>query len=137
MSNQPRSITVDAARQLVTVVLTGRVSTEELQQAFQAMVDHPGFSSGFDSLWDFRDASLVDITVDGIQTIVDYVERHKDQRGAGSVLIVAPNDLDYGVSRTYEALAARLPTPIHTFRTMDEVHAWRAQTHGARKRQAD
>lgn len=117
-------LSVDPERRLATVRLTGTLQADDLKEAFAAMVGHPDFEAGFNSLWDLRGASAARLDFEALRDVVRAVATRKDARGRGKVAIVVTQDVDYGVSRVYEMLASGLPTVVNVFRTLEEAAAW-------------
>lgn len=77
------------------------------------------------TIWDLRDAKIAEWSVEGVQAVVGYVRTHAEQRGSRykSALVTARN-IDYGLSRMYEAYGQDLPLTVRVFRDMDEAREW-------------
>jgi hypothetical protein len=117
-------LSIDRQRRTATVRLTGTLQAADLKDAFSAMVAHPDFEPGFNSLWDLRGASAARLDFEALRDVVRAAGAQKDARGPGKVAIVVTHDVDYGVSRIYEMLASGLPTVVNVFRSVGEAEAW-------------
>jgi len=118
------SVSIDRDRRVATVRLTGTLQATDIKDAFSAMVAHPDFEPGFNSLWDLRGASAARLDFEALRDVVRAAAFKKDARGSGKVAVVVAHDVDYGVSRIYEMLASGLPTVVNVFRRLEEAEAW-------------
>lgn len=108
----------------VRIVVVGKAGVDLFGAAFNAVLDDPDFSPGMDTLWNLMNADVSSISIEEIQSIVDMVEINAQRRGAGRVAIVAERDVDFGVSRIYQALASDLDTSVAVFRAVADAEAW-------------
>lgn len=118
------NLSIDRQRRVATVKLSGTLQATDLKDGFAAMVSHPDFEPGFNSLWDLRSASLARLDFEALRDIVRLAATKRDARGSGKVALVVTADVDYGVSRVYEMLASGLPTVVGVFRSVEEATAW-------------
>jgi hypothetical protein len=77
-------------------------------------------------LWDFRKASLYNISSIHIEKILDYVRRHAEKRSGGKTAILVSKDLEYGVSRIIQTIIEIKGIPFKTeiFRSFEEAFQW-------------
>ena len=75
-------------------------------------------------LWDFSEASLAPVSTEDILKIVEFSVRNVESRELSKVAIVAPRNLEYGVSRMFQSYGGKLPFDVSIFRAMDEALAW-------------
>jgi len=121
---------VEKERNLTRLIAVGRISTHEMKRAIEAFWEEPELT--LDVLWDYRDASLVDLTTVELRELVPvgkvYGHRLEERRG-GRTAIVAPGDLEYGMMRVSEALSlmSEYTFEVNVFRTMGEAEIWLAE----------
>ncbi|OPY77217.1 MAG: hypothetical protein A4E65_02815 [Syntrophorhabdus sp. PtaU1.Bin153] len=75
---------------------------------------------------DLSEGSLEHLTYDDIIRITDRVRMYAHSRAGGKTAIVAPTDLEYGISRILGAFAKIRAVPFDTqvFRTLSEAAEW-------------
>ncbi len=76
-------------------------------------------------LWDFRDADLGPLRPVELRAISEYARTHESAGIEVRVAALAPSDLEFGVSRMYEAIAEGTDRERHgAFRDESEALAW-------------
>ncbi|MGD8367067.1 MAG: hypothetical protein PVG78_05460 [Desulfobacterales bacterium] len=117
------SLSYEKARDLTRFVAEGELTYEDQMAALRTFYEQ-GPSANV--LWDFRRISGSRITSEGVEGIVAFLKSHKGKRINGKTALVAPTDLDFGLSRIGEAYAAcsDLAWEIRAFRSMAEAIAW-------------
>jgi hypothetical protein len=115
------TIEPDLARGFVRIRARGRLAMNEAQKCqAEVAAAHPRLHR----LWDFREADLSDWSGAQIRAGIDAIAaRTSDAEGMGlRVASLVANDLDFGVSRMFESMAAgALPMRYAVFR--DEARA--------------
>lgn len=121
----PFTYTIDRESQLVSVVVSGHVTSEEALQAFDAIVSDPEFVPGMDVMSDHRQMETV-LPVGFVSALINRV------RGAGDLMagtrwaMVEARAASYGMAMMASALAASMPVEIRAFRDPEEARAWLA-----------
>ncbi len=77
-------------------------------------------------VWDLSMGSVEQLTSDDLRSIADLVRTHAHTRIGGKTAIVAPADLEYGMSRMLSTFAELIDVPFDTqaFRTLSEAAKW-------------
>ena len=92
----------------------GDYSPQEGIETIATAMAEPDFDPGFDLLVDLTEATHTDAGYTGIKSIVDQLQPNLQKLQRKQCIIVAPNDLTYGMARMYEQIAdGRLPYPVH------------------------
>lgn len=119
-------LTIDVARRQVVGVVRGRLTAADLQGGFLAMIAHPGYQPGMSALLDLTDGHLSEaLTLEDLHAYAELIAAHESRRGRDSrSAFVAPDDLDYGMLRSFEAIAGDLPMEVAVFRTRTEAEKW-------------
>jgi len=99
------------------------VDVNELRATFDELVDHSDFKEGLCLVVDFRGGETV-LSADDVRHLAQYAE-HTDARwGQTKWLIIASDDLTYGLSRMFITLAERQQVTTHVFRNVTEAGDW-------------
>ena len=104
---------------IVTVhgVLTVEVAREALTQLYAQDV------RPLVILWDLSAATLDAETSDVVE-LVGFIRKNRGEGGANKVAIVTSREVDFGVSRMYEARGDTLPFEIQVFRESTAAKSW-------------
>jgi len=80
-----------------------------------------------DEVWDFRNASLANFTVEDLVSLAPSLSQHLDRLGRRVALVVG-RDLEYGVGQMWGAYAEEnAPRERRLFRCMEEACGWLAR----------
>lgn len=77
-------------------------------------------------IWDFSAVTGSRISSDQLAEIISFLKKHSMMRQGGKTALVAPSDLDYGLSRMGVKLAEvdGVPVTLESFRTIAAARAW-------------
>ena len=77
-------------------------------------------------MWDLSSADLSEVDTDGLRRVLATARSLAAGRPGGRTAIIAPEDLQYGLSRLYETLADLAGHAIghKVVRTAAEAHEW-------------
>lgn len=90
----------------------------------QALYEAPGWTSGFDALWDARGVTELLMGEDDVHAIVAQTRELTDRMGPGRGAFVLARDLDWMMARLL-IHRARVPgRERRTFTTIEEALAW-------------
>ena len=56
--------------------------------------------------------------------LADFLRRFGAKRGTGRSVIIAPKDLDFGLSRVFTGHLGEDPRPLHVVHSLEEAVAW-------------
>ncbi len=120
----PISIKSDTLARLITVVMTGEITTADLITGDDRFREDANFHRDCDQLIDTRDAHGVDIDSDAIRTLANRAPLFSNQSRRA---IVAKGDLGFGIARMYELNRAGEAGEIQVFRDLKEAKEWLAR----------
>ena len=119
----PVKIDTDQEKQLTVFTVTGTPSFDEGMAVFKQFYEG---KTTHNTLWDFRDASLVLVSSEQTEMMLDFIKQHSEKRAGGKTAIVAPADLEYGISRMAEMMSEikYLSIKVKPFRSYEEAIEW-------------
>jgi hypothetical protein len=121
----PVQTTVETDANIVIHTVTVSLSLEEITSTLDALLENPDFQPTMNTLWDIREANVAEWSVEGVQTVVSHVGTHAGQRGSHyKSAIVTARNVDFGLSRMYEAYGHGLPLTVRVFRDMNGARKW-------------
>jgi len=77
-------------------------------------------------LWDFTSASYPNISIEDLREFSFIARKYGSSKQGGKTAIVAPKDLEYGLSRMFKTMTeiVEVPFEVHVFRSLDEAMLW-------------
>jgi hypothetical protein len=121
----PYSMRIDTERGVVVRKVTGPLSVDEIFAARQDVLKHPEFRPGMNALWDLSEASLMNLDMDEVRAVVGRAQQEGDAYGTDyRAAVVVPKDIDYGITRQFEAVATNVPFVVMAFRSVEEALQW-------------
>ena len=117
-------IAFDAGGRFMRVTLEGALGFETFVTSFDALVSHPSYRPGANTIWDFREAPLAGVPTETLRRIMRFATERQELRRGARVAAVVGSDTDFGVARIFEALAADLPIDFQVFRDIGEAETW-------------
>jgi hypothetical protein len=91
--------------------------------AFDAAVSDDEYKPGMGRIWDFRDADLSALDGSVVAEMTRYPSKFPPGISDVKVAFVASRDLEYGLSRMFEAYS-EAPSTISVFYSLAEAEAW-------------
>jgi hypothetical protein len=122
----PVTCEIDAESGIVHTAIQGRVRTQELVTALEAVIRRPDFRSGLNGIVDLREGGVADLHTREVKWLVDLMDRHRDQIGPSRTAIVVSTDVDYGLARMYQAYAESTSIETNIFRDLEDARRWLA-----------
>jgi hypothetical protein len=120
-------ITHTIADGIVYLEYFGKVTSHHIIQSREAFLADPDYAVGMSFLVDLSGASLESLTLDELRRVGDHGRNIDERLGNHCTAIVAPRDLEYGVSRMFEILGERPNLRLQVFRDRGEALAWLGQ----------
>lgn len=108
----------------VVVRMEGKLTFEEVANAYRSMLDHPEFRPGMQALWRFENVEGPGLSSEEIRNVVSIQKDTISRRGPTRVAIYVERDLDFGIVRVYEALMGSVHIDVRGFRDLDEATRW-------------
>lgn len=118
-------IDIEAETGFAHVTLSGATRLEDFPAMLGALWSDPGYGSASHATWDF---SACDFAFDysEIGKLAEFVGQNKKQRGPTTVGIVAPEDLEFGLTRIFIAMVEHMGYTLQIFRAAPAARAWLA-----------
>ncbi|MFP4310220.1 MAG: hypothetical protein ACLFPR_11680 [Desulfococcaceae bacterium] len=109
---------------LIISTFSGKVDSADLYCNFEVMPQDPRFHPDMDHLVDFSGVARVEVPTETIRKVAEEYRVFSDQCRR---IIVAPQDLAYGLCRMYEGYRDLPESRFFLFRTLPEAMAWLTQ----------
>lgn len=117
-------LTVDETKGIAYIRLSGLLSEEVILSAFDAAVADERYRSGMGRLWDFREADLSALDTLTIVAMAKHSTRFSAGINDVKVSFVVGRDLEYGLTRMFQAFSGDAETDVAVFLSMEEAEAW-------------
>ena len=117
--------TLDPARELTVLALSGTVAAEDVVGALREFYAGPCTRL---ALWDFSGADLRDSRMEDLAAVLAAAKDLAPRRAGGKTALVVPTDLGFGLARMYESMAELKDHPVGhgVFRTVADAQTWLA-----------
>lgn len=121
----PITLTIDRAKKLAILKVTGNPSVKEIMGAFEAYYQGQPTRN---LLWDFSEGSVASFSFETINRAVKQslalAREYSETRQPGRTAAVTPKDIDYGIASQYVALSIDSPHRFKVCRSMAEAMKW-------------
>ena len=120
----PIKTQIDPTINLTTVICTGEISSEEI---ILAMIRYYQGIEGLPTkmvIWDLSRASAEKISVNELEDIAELRLDNDNQMVSGKTAVVAPTDINFGLSRMILSKTVGSRRNLNVFRTLDEAKEW-------------
>ena len=119
----PISIEINQDLNTIIRTVTDGLTSTDIKATFAESISHPDFKINMHVIWDLTAADPSKLSAEQLMDVVNYIKNNIDERGADyKIILVAPLDLSFGVSRMFESYGDSLPTSIHVLRNLDEAY---------------
>lgn len=119
-------VRIDLEKSIAVIELQGKLTILNVHETVEALLSNPDHKDGMNEVWDFRNASLANFTVEDLTSLAPFLTLHLDRLGKRAALVVG-RDLEYGIGQMWSAFAEeRAPRERRLFRTMEEAYLWLA-----------
>lgn len=116
---------IDSEHNLIIRTVSGTLTTPEILNAFNDSLDDKDFVKDMHVIWDISNAEMHQVTVDAMNTIVEHIKTHLNNRGSKyKIAIIAPEDLNFGLSRMFATYGSDLPVSIGIHRDINDAYRW-------------
>jgi len=115
---------IDEEKGIARIVLAGPVGEKEILEAFDAAVEHPKYKPGMPRLWDFRRADLSSLDTAAVAALAEYPMRFPKGICDVRVAFVVAGQLEYGLTRMFQAMSEDERTDIGIFYSTEEAESW-------------
>ena len=118
----PIELEIDQSASLTTFVVTGELRMDELRSALTEVYQSESFS--MKSLFDLRAGEASTLTSAEIREMVPLIEERRTHPGQARWAVVAPRDVEFGMSRMFEVFAEKIPSDMRVFRDIEAAKRW-------------
>lgn len=116
---------IDTEKNLIIRTVSGTLTSAEVLNAFNDSLGDKSFVKDMHVIWDISNAEMHQITVDAMNTVVEHIKTHLNNRGSKyKIAIIATEDLNFGISRMFATYGGDLPLPIGIYRDINEAYRW-------------
>ena len=117
-------IQIDPESAIALVDVGEASSTAEIIKAVEALLAHPDYIDGMDSIFDYSQCDFSKLSTEDLKSIAHFLVPHLP-RLAKRINLVVERDLEYGVARMYGVYAEKIaPRERHIFRDIDAARQW-------------
>lgn len=106
------------------IKLKGLLTKEIILHAFDASVSHINYEMGMGRLWDFTEADLSKLDSNTIQSMAQHSQKFAPGINDVKVAFVVKRDLEYGLTKMFEAFSYKAKVNIQIFRSLQEAGEW-------------
>ena len=110
------------------ITFYGKISDQELINYYEDIFEGDQWIPRSKILCDLSQSDFSAITVKGLNDLVDHFSSFIQMKGenvkAVKVAFFAPDDLQFGLSRMYEALAMDIADAFKVFRKLPQALSW-------------
>ena len=121
-------INVDRSKQLTIFTGIGELTFDEITESITSFYDS---NPTLNALFDLNNASANALSANQIRQIVELIQKLRVVREGGQTAIVATTDINYGLARMFEAMAANPSqnpfVETKVFRDIKAAFAWLAR----------
>ena len=115
---------VDQEALTIIHTVTGEMTLGEIKSSYEAILSHPEFQEGMNSIWDMRNADASKFDRQDVIRVARYFETQFKNRAKFKVAVIVFRDLEYDLSKIYQVAAADLPAKIGIFINLEEAKKW-------------
>jgi len=116
-------IAVDPENGWGLVTVRGPVTVADMIELMPRLWAHPQYLGVTCALWDFS-GCRPSLDFGSMLRFTDFIGAEKQGRGASTLAIVAPADLEFGLSRMFGSLIEHQGFNINIFRAREPAIAW-------------
>src|SRR5262245_11624925 len=111
----PIRMIIDRTAGLIRTTASGRVTGDELVTYYHRFRSHPDFRSNLNEIFDLSDVTDAAVDAEDVRRLSGVTEEFTARGVMVRVAIVAPRDLEFGLSRMYEMLQSNSLNDVRVF----------------------
>ena len=117
-------IQIDLESAIALVDVGEASSTTEIINAIEALLAHPDYVDGMDSIFDYSRCDFSKLSAENLKSVAHFLVPHLP-RLAKRINLVVGRDLEYGLARMYGVYAEDIaPRERHIFRDIGSAREW-------------
>jgi hypothetical protein len=109
---------------LIRTSASGRITGPDLVEYYHRLRAHPDFRGSLNEIFDATQVEAIDLTADDVRRLSSVTEEFTRRGVPVKVAIVAPGDLEFGMSRMYEMLQVQSVNELKVFRERSAAENW-------------
>ena len=121
------NLTIKPNENLMEFTVSGRLDMSLIVEQANLAIERPDFVPGMNSLWDLTGAEIKHLFGDDIKTAAKIPRKDASERGQARVAILVADELGYGMSRIFHAVAGLEHISYEIFKDEQEARRWLAQ----------
>jgi hypothetical protein len=120
----PIRMTIERDTGLIRTSASGRVTGRDLVEYYRRLRAHPDFRSTLNEIFDVTQVDAIDVSADDVRRLSSVTEEFTSRGVPVKVAIIAPGDLEFGMSRMYEMLQVQSVNTLKVFRERSDAEDW-------------
>ncbi len=120
----PIRMIIDRDAGLIRTTASGRVEGSDLIAYYRNLRTHPDFRSNLNEIFDATRIETVDLTAEDVRRLSNLTEEFTKRGVPVKVAIIAPGDVEFGMSRMYEMLQMQSINVLKVFRERAPAEEW-------------
>jgi len=122
----PISFSVKKDEGYLICTYTGKITDQILLDSWKKFYESNDWIPGFNEISDVSRAEGLDVTSNGLRKLAEYAKIMHQKHNVESikVAIFAPEKIQYGLSRIYDAMTYNSPENIRVFDNFQEAEHW-------------
>lgn len=123
----PIQLAYDPALDAMVITAMGAITVTDLKELVRRLTDHPDFRNNINQLMDISQGTLM-LSTQELKLVAHTFHAAEKLLGDHRKLaVVAPSDIDFGLSRMYESFFPAGPeVKIEVFRSLEKARDWLA-----------
>jgi|WetSurMetagenome_2_1015567.scaffolds.fasta_scaffold1069354_1 hypothetical protein len=120
----PIRMVIERDTALIRTTASGRVTGQDLVEYYRRLRAHPDFRSNLNEIFDASQVEAVDLTAEDVRRLSGITEEFTKHGVPVRVAIIAPGDVEFGMSRMYEMLQVQSINVLRVFRDRKAAEEW-------------
>ena len=116
------SVEIERDSGVAVVSCSGELRLDDARRAAEALWSTPGWR-GESGVWDLR-AAQFDLSSSDVREMASFVLANQREEPPAKMTFVVARDVDFGMSRMFQAFRDDPPTAFRVFRDYEEAIRW-------------
>lgn len=98
---------IDKEKRVILRRVKGALTIQDVLGALESTTSLPGYESGMGAIWDYSEGTIESLSSGDLKKLAAEIRKWVAANGPIDyrVAVFAPKDIDFGLSRVYEALS--------------------------------
>ncbi|MEJ2545228.1 MAG: hypothetical protein P8Y99_14265 [Calditrichaceae bacterium] len=122
----PLAFSVKKEEGYLICTYTGKITDKILIDSWRAFYESDDWIPGFNEISDISQTDELEVTSTGLRMLAEYAKTMHQKHNIRSikVAIFAPEKIQYGLSRIYDAMTYNSPEHTRVFDNLEEAEQW-------------